>query len=450
MYPCSFNSLALLKSSAAALLVLPALLASAADSGSRKFDFGPGTVAPGFTQVGADTMYTRERGFGFETGAALTVLDHGGENPLTCDLITSPQPFYFSVDLPEGNYRVTVTLGDAAAATTTTIKAELRRLMLLRIHTAAGEFITRTFTVNVRNPEIAATDSITAGTVKLKAPRETTQEAWAWDRRLTLEFSDARPAVCAIEIEPVDVPVLFLLGDSTLTDQSREPYSSWGQMLPRWFTPAIAVANHGESGETYRDSIARRRLDKILSVMKSGDTLAMQFGHNDQKQIAQGTGGPFTTYRAEIKTHVDAVRAHGGIPIIVSPMERREFDADGKVVASLADYASAARQSAQELGTAFIDLNAMSVQLYTALGAEKSKAAFVQAADGKMDNTHHNNYGAYQLAKCVLLGLQQTGLPIAKFISPDLLSYDPAHPDDPDTFTLPVSPIHTAIAPLGN
>jgi lysophospholipase L1-like esterase len=142
----------------------------------------------------------------------------------------------------------------------------------------------------------------------------------------------------------VDVPTVFLLGDSTVCDQSREPYASWGQMLTRFFKPGVAIANHGESGETYRDSLGRRRLDKILSVMKPGDTLIMQFGHNDQKQIAAGTGGPFTTYKAEIKQHVDAVRQRGGIPVIVSPMERREFDENGRIKPTLADFAEAARQ----------------------------------------------------------------------------------------------------------
>jgi len=188
------------------------------------------------------------------------------------------------------------------------------------------------------------------------------------DNRITLEFSNEHPAVCAVEIAGVEVPTIFLLGDSTVCDQSREPFCSWGQMLTRFFKPEVAIANHGESGETYRDSIGRRRLDKILSVMKPGDYLIMQFGHNDQKQVAAGTGGPFTTYKAEIRQHVDAVRRQGGIPVVVSPMERRGFDGNGRIKPSLADYAEASRQAARELQVAFIDLNAMSIPFYEALG----------------------------------------------------------------------------------
>jgi lysophospholipase L1-like esterase len=294
-----------------------------------------------------------------------------------------------------------------------------------------------------------AIDDIKPGTVRLKTPRETTQEAWAWDDAITLEFSNTRPAVCTIEIEPVNVPTIFLIGDSTVCDQSQEPYNSWGQMLTRWFKPVVAIANHGESGETYRDSIGRRRLDKILSVMKPGDWLIMQFGHNDQKQIGTKTGGPFTTYRDEIKRHVDAVRSRDGVPVIVSPMERRSFDDGGKVRPSLIEYADAARQSAQTLGVAFIDLNTMSKDLYAALGPEKSARAFA-APGGKVDNTHHNNYGSYQLAKCIVQAIRTQKLPIADFIVPEFTGFDPQHPDDPDAFILPVSRAFTNQRPLGD
>jgi lysophospholipase L1-like esterase len=242
---------------------------------------------------------------------------------------------------------------------------------------------------------------------------------------------------------------LFLLGDSTVCDQPAEPYDSWGQMLPRFFRPGIAVANHGESGETYRDSLARRRLDKILGVMKPGDTVVMQFGHNDQKQIKTGKGGPFTTYKAEIEAHVDAIRAHGGLPVIVSPMERRGFDADGHVIPSLKDYAQAAREAARELDVPFVDLNTMSKAFYEALGPEGSKAAFALPAPGRLDNTHHDNYGAYELAKAVVLGLARAHVPAAGFIV-DGFSFDPAHPDPVADFAVPASPHHTEQRPLGD
>jgi lysophospholipase L1-like esterase len=348
----------------------------------------------------------------------------------------------------EGNYLVRIMLGNPAGDSTTTIKAELRRLMVENFHAATGKSGTVSFIVNIRTPQIAVTGDIPAGVVKLKAPRETTQEAWAWDRLLTLEFNGVHPSVCTVGIEPVQVPTVFLVGDSTVTDQSREPFASWGQMLPRFFKPGIAIANHSESGETYRDSIGRRRLDKILSVMKPGDWLIMQFGTNDQKQIAAGTGGPFTTYQEEIKRHVDAVRAHGGTPVIVSPMERREFDDHGKVKPSLADYAEASRQAAHGLGVAFIDLNAMSIRFYEALeahGLDWSRQAFAG-----QDNTHHNNYGSYELAQCVVQGIRDNHLGIARYIVDEFKGFDPAHPDEVGAFAVPPSLQFTNQRPLGD
>lgn len=414
---------------AAALLAALSLSAQAADSYRLAFD--KAHAPAGYTVVPPGEAYDAGRGYGYEPGEK-----PGG-------------PFYFSVALPEGDYNVTVTLGDDKEAAVTTVKAELRRLMLESVATAAGQAVTRTFTVNVRTPRIAAVKHIAAGEVKLKAPRETVKEAWAWDQRLTLEFNGEHPAVRTIAIAPATTPTLFLLGDSTVCDQPGEPYNSWGQMLPRFLKPGIAVANHGESGETYRDSIARRRLDKILSVMKPGDTLLMQFGHNDQKQIKQGNGGPFTTYKAEIKTHVDAVRARGGLPVIVSPMERRGFDDHGKVIPSLAEYAEAARQAAQELGVPFIDLNAKSKVLYEALGPEQSKLAFAEPQPGHIDNTHHDSYGSYELAKLVVTGMQEAKLPAAAFVV-DGFAFDPAHPDPVASFHIPPSPTPKADRPPGD
>jgi len=447
------RALAALAGLGAALFFAPP--SKAADAALYRFQFGAGDVAPGYTQVLPDMVFTKERGFGFEAGAKIVTVDRSaaagsGQDSLHAHFVTSDTPFYFSAHVPEeGNYRVTVTLGDAAGESTTTIKAELRRLMVEKIHTEPGNFATVTFIVNTRTPKIAAVGDIKAGVVSLKAPRESVQEAWDWDDLLTLEFNNSRPALCAIEIARVDVPTVFIIGDSTVCDQSREPFNSWGQMLPSFFKPDIAVANHGESGETYRASIERRRLDKMLSLMKPGDYLLMQFGHNDQKQIAAGTGGPFTTYKAEIKVHVDAVRAHGGIPVIISPMERRNYNADGSFKPTLADYAEASRQAAKELNVAFIDLNAKSMLFYKALGRDKAPLAFAGHGTTR-DATHHDNYGSYELAKIIIQGIKDDNLPLASHIKDDFACFDPTAPDSVDTFQMPPSPLFTNVRPLGD
>ncbi len=235
---------------------------------------------------------------------------------------------------------------------------------------------------------------------------------------------------------------VYLAGDSTVTDQPREPWNSWGQMLPRFFGPGVAVANHAESGESLKSFIAQRRLDKILSTIKPGDYLFIQFGHNDQKERGAGVGA-FTTYKDSLKKFVAEARKREALPVLVTPVARRAFGPDGQVVNNLGDYPEAVRQVAREESVPLIDLNAMSKPFYEALGVEGSKKAFV-------DNTHHNNYGSYELARCIVEGIKKEKLGLAKLLDPTLLPFDPSHPDPLADFHLPPSPQASTTVPDGS
>ncbi len=415
------------------LLLIATLLATPAwaQQPLLRFAFN-GKPATGEVAVTTDTTYTRERGYGFEPDDKRNA---------------AGQPFFFSVDLPEGNYRVTATLGGAAASDTT-IKTELRRLQLDSVQLPAHKTDTRSFIVNVRTATITAAQGIAAGRVNLKE-REIANEVWAWDRRLTLEINGPQPALTHLAIEPVNTPTVYLLGDSTVSDQSGEPYASWGQMLTALFKDTVAVSNHAQSGETFRDSLNRRRIDKILSTLRPGDTVLLQFGHNDQKQQKDGSGNA-QTYQAEMRTHAERILARGGIPVIVSSMERRNFDPQtAKLRPSLTEYANAARAVAQDMKLAFIDLNAMSIQMYEALGPERSQLAHPMN-NGKLDNTHHNNYGAMQLARLIALGLREAKVPVAAQLRDDLGAIEPGKPQPPEQFRIAVSPGFTQLRPLGD
>jgi lysophospholipase L1-like esterase len=383
------------------------------------FDFGTGKILSGHKRVTTDTIYTKDSGYGFEPASDVTCAERG---------CTATKPFYFSVAVPEGNYKVSITFGDSQSETTTTVKAELRRLMLERVETRRGQFVTRSFIVNVRTPVIAG-----AGEVKLK-DREKTSEAWAWDEKLTLEFNNSRPAVSSIEITRVDdLPTIYLLGDSTVCDQPLEPYNSWGQMLPRFFKTDVAIANHAESGDSLRSALGARRLDKVLSLIKPGDYLFIQYGHNDEKEKGEGVGA-FTTYKADLKKFVAAAREHGAIAVLVTPVQRRTFDQSGRITNSHGDYPEAVRQVAAEEKVALIDLNAMSKLFYEALGPQKSVLAFKEN-----DGTHHNSYGSYELAKCVVAGIKAAKLPLAKYLLNDTPNFDPTKPDAFESFSVPAS-----------
>ncbi len=366
-------------------------------------------------------LFTRGAGFGFEPGVRVTAHER---------FVTSDEPFLFSVKLPEGNYTVTLKLGGEIGASATTVKAEARRLMLENVRTAKGEIVTREFTVNIRTPRLG--DS---STVRLKQ-REKDSEQVTWDEALTLEFNGTRPCLRTLEIAPAPAsPTVFLAGDSTVCDQPVEPWNSWGQMLPRFFKPGVAVANYAQSGESVKSSLSARRFEKIFSLMKPGDWLLVQFGHNDMKDRAPDA---LATYRANLKRIVAQTRAKGGTPVLITSMERKS----GVSAPTLAGYPDAVRALAKEDNVALIDLHAMSIRLYQALGTNLSQAF--------QDGTHHNNYGSYELAKCVAVGIAAAKLELAKFLVEDVKTFDPAHPDPIKDFNVPPSPTHSMVKPDGN
>jgi lysophospholipase L1-like esterase len=418
----------------AALAVAPAT-SWAAEPGkpmqSWAFDFGDDKIAPGHVRVARDAVYDPAIGHGFEPSPA-----------------PSPpgDPFLFSIAVPEGDYRVTLELGGKAASDTT-VKAEARRLMAERIVARPGKTTTVAFVVNVRTAALAAPPPNAPGGVRVQLnPRE--EGSYNWDDKLTLEFCGPAPAVRRLRVEPVTVPVVFLAGDSTVTDQRFEPGASWGQMLPRFFKPDISVANHAESGETLKSFLFEHRLDKLLSRIKPGDWMLIQFGHNDQKiQWPQTYAEAATTYRDYLKAYIGEARRRGAKPVLVTSMHRRKFDAAGRIVNTHGDYPEAVRAVGRETGVPVIDLLTMSAAFYEALGPDDSRKAF---GDGGKDATHHDNYGAYVLAECVVAGIRSQVPDLAAHLLDGLPPFDPARPPSPDTFVLAPSAAHSTEAPRGN
>jgi len=422
---------------------------------SFKFDFGSGKLAPGYIQITPDSKFSYQTGYGFDRNSVVESIDRSG-NPLISDFITSDKPFYFSVKLPDGNYDVKVIMGDKMENTSATIRAECRRLMIANATSVKGKTTTVNFTVHVKDSLIRDAAGNMAKKIRLK---EREINYLHWDNLLTLEFNGENPRICAVEITAnKTAPTIFLAGNSTVVDQDREPWAAWGQIIPSFFKgKKIAVANYAESGEALNSFISARRLEKILSLMKAGDYLFVEFGHNDQKQRGEGVG-PFTTYKRDLKFFISEVKKKGGIPVLVTSMHRRNFDSTGHIVNTLGDYPEAVRQTAKEENVALIDLNAMSKILYEAWGVENSVKAFVhypantfpgQKTELK-DNTHFNTYGAWQIAKCIMKGIQDANLGIAKYLVKDIPVFDPAKPDAVEKWNWPLSAMVTSSKPDGN
>jgi lysophospholipase L1-like esterase len=387
----------------------------------------PGSEA-GSIQLTASSLYTATSpGFDLDTVPEV----HAG-------FCSSDKPFFFSAALPEGSYRVTVVLGSSHPSATT-IKAEARRLMIEQVVTASGVYSPRIFDVNVRVPQIAGDAS---HAVKLK-PREVGN--LDWDGKLTLEFNGDMPSIHSLSIEPIKETTIYLAGDSTVVDQDVEPWAAWGQMLPRFFNLGVVVANHGESGETIRSFIDEQRLGKILSLIQPGDYLLIQFGHNDQKP----NGVPLDAYKALLIESIGKIRAKRATPVLVTSVNRRTFDSEGRVTNSLLPYTEAVRETAASQHVALIDLNAMSKTLFEAMGPEASMKAFMHypanaypnQTEPISDDTHFNSYGAYELARCVVRGIRDAKLPLAEFLNAKVADFDPSIPDPQPHFHLPATPI---------
>ena len=357
------------------------------------------------------------------------------------------EPFYFSVKVPDGNYLVKVVLGGKKNSNTT-VRAEGRRLMMDNITTKKAKDTQEvSFTVNKRTPLIDEKNR-----VKIK-DRE--KAYFTWDDKLTLEFNGDMPAVKHIHIEKADVPTIYLCGNSTVVDQNYEPWASWGQMITRWFGPEVAISNHAESGLTARTFIASNRLDKILTTLKKGDYVFVEFGHNDEKEKKPGDGAWYH-YQYQLKIFVDQVRKKGADIVFCTPTQRRAFNDDKKTLMNThGDFPAAMKMVAEKENVPLIDLNRLTKTFFETLGYEDSKRALVHYPKEMYgrelaDNTHFNPYGAYEVAKCVVMGMKQLNLPVVQYLRADWQDFNPAQPDDWKTFKWAPSRISENVKPDGN
>lgn len=362
----------------------------------------------------------------------------------------STDPYYYSVKLPDGNYKVTVELGSDRRAANTTVRAESRRLLVENLPTKKGETVKKTFIVNKRSPYISDSES-----VRIKDREKSKLD---WDDLLTFEINGSAPACRSITIEPADstVTTVYLCGNSTVVDQENEPWASWGQMVTRFFYDNVAVANYAESGESASSFISAKRLQRALRDARPGDWFFVEFGHNDQKIKGSGKGA-FYSFMTNLKFFIDEVRGKGANIVFVTPTRRRVFNEFGASVNTHEDYPDAMRWIAEKENVPLIELNGMTAKLYEAMGTEGSKKAFVHYPMGSFpgqdrkleDNTHFNPYGAYQIGKCVIEGMRGAAPGLFSHVV-DFESYDPSNPDAVEEFYWAPAPFCEVAKPDGN
>ena len=442
-------------------LLLSCIIAAAAMSAqAQSFFFSLDGRDKEGTVLTPQDIYTKEKGFGFDFVNIVkesTLIN--SKFPKDARGTTGTAPFFLSVNVPDGNYKVTVTLGNKKLAGNTVVRAESRRLFVEDLETKKGEFKTVSFIVNKRNTDIWGTDRDgelkVVDRVKIK-DRE--KSKLNWDDKLTLEITGEQPVCSSIKIEPADksIPTLFLCGNSTVVDQDFEPWTSWGQIIPNWLDDQVAVANYAESGESAGSFIAQNRLKKILSLAKEGDYIFVEFGHNDQKAKAPGSGAWYDFAR-NLKIFIDEARAKKATIIFVTPTQRRRFEND-KIVETHGDYPDAMREVAKREKVQLIELHDMTRTFFETLGVENSKHSLVHYPANTYpgqtkafeDNTHFNPYGAYEISKMIVMGIKELNLPVATHIKPTFQPFNPAQPDSFEKFHWVDGPFTDAVKPDGN
>ena len=380
--------------------------------------------------------YTDSLGYGYDCG--------------TVELSKKQKaPMFFSVKVPEGDYKVTVTLGSKYYAGITALRSETRRLVVDKLVTRKGELRDVTFNVNVHTPYIDGKKTV--GLHRREIGKMN------WDNKLTLEFNGESPAVSRIRIEP-NTPKckIWLCGNSTVTDQDGEPYASWGQMFPFWFNEKVSVENLAMSGLRTTSFIQQNRLEKIKKELKKDDYVLVEFGHNDEKDRHPGSGAWYN-FSMNLKTFIDELRPLGARIILVTPTERRNFQ-NGMAQPTHGDYPAAIRTIAERENVPLIDLTVATTTLFNAMGEEGSKHLLVHYPMGTFpgqdaelkDNTHANAFGAFEISKLVIEGMKKLGINLSDYLRNEWPGFTPSEPDDWQQFYWPLTPSGYTEKPAGN
>ena len=233
----------------------------------------------------------------------------------------------------------------------------------------------------------------------------------------------AATLLCAYtQIRPITV---FLAGDSTMAQKlvDRRPETGWGEALQQWFDiDHVRVVNLARNGRSTRTFISENRWQEIATSVKKGDYVFIQFGHNDAAKDRPDRQTPPSDYRANLVRFVNDVRAKEATPVLLTPVMRRRFRAEGEFYDSHGEYPDIVRAVAKELNVPLIDMHRKSEAVIKAYGAADSKKLFLilkpnehpNYPAGIEDNTHFSALGAELMAEQVAQGIRELDLPIAQ------------------------------------
>jgi len=225
-----------------------------------------------------------------------------------------------------------------------------------------------------------------------------------------------------------DSLTVYLIGDSTMSEKAADerPETGWGMPFTDRFDDAVAVENHARNGRSTRTFLEQGRWEPVARNLSRGDYVFVQFGHNDEVPTKEQhtTEAAFV---ANLETFVAETRERGAKPVVLTPIARREFDADGEPVDTHETYADLTRDVAKERDVPLVDMDERSRALLRELGPEESKSLFNHLPpgehpnypDGVSDDTHFSERGAARMADLVVEGVEDLDLDLTAHIRRD-------------------------------
>lgn len=228
----------------------------------------------------------------------------------------------------------------------------------------------------------------------------------------------------AFQLPPKKTKV-WLIGDSTMSikETTAYPETGWGMPFVYFFDSSIAVDNRAKNGRSTQSFIDEGLWQAVIDNLNEGDYVFIQFGHNDEVP----TKKTYTTeeqFKNNLIRYVNESRSKKAIPVLLTPVARRKFDSTGHIVGTHEVYSQIVRSVAKQLNVPFIDLDKKSQSLLQQLGSENSKFLYNHLQpgehpnypDGKIDDTHFNEFGARRMAELVLDGIKELHLELSNHL----------------------------------
>src|SRR5690625_1748037 len=369
----------------------------------KRYDFGPEDKEPvdGFEKVTDQTEYNEETGYGFSDIENVTADSRDSEDIIKGDFVSFTETA-FKVDLPNGDYEVSLIAGDEEEEIEVGVKAEsIQKIEDTSVK--AGEFVEEDF-------EIALIDG-----------------------QLIIELTGENPKINALIIRELpmrssaDHPSVYIASDSTAQtyDAYWKPQAGWGQMLDRYFSSDVVIDNHAIGGRSSKTFYTEGRLDTILRDIQPKDYVFIQFGHNDSTKSRPERYVTVEQYKEYLETYVTGIRQRDGIPVLITPVGRRDFNSEtNQFNVSFPEYVEGMEEVAADLDVLLVDLSTLSREYYNEIGLEGSRSVFLHAdaglyeayPDGVQDDTHFQAYGAIQIARLLSEGIESLDTKLSDYV----------------------------------